>query len=328
MLSNSALLEHRASQIKRTSPSIIKTQGLQDGSEKLEFLIPKKSNQAGSILGFGAHTLLASLLGSGAMMAIGAIISAIAKGFSLLAKWFIKGIKTALARALNALGKATGKAVEKAAAKTVVEKAAKKASTQAVQKAATGAATKTALRALPGVGLLVGLGFGVARAIEGDFTGAALEVAAGAASTVAGIGTAASLAAGAALVAHDIRRETDTVNKTQLKDFETTKSLELSAPDQVQKDVQIQTLANASSSVHTPAFEVSAISQNIMSARAQNWMPEQVPSVQVIQGPAQLPAQLDAANEPILRPLSTPQKATQVFVQDGVLAANYQAFAF
>ena len=72
------------------------------------------------------------------------------------------------------------------------------------------AGTKTGLKGLgmfakkiPIVGILAGLGFGLSRLLEGDIAGAGLEVASGAASTLPGAGTAASVGIDAALMARD-----------------------------------------------------------------------------------------------------------------------------
>lgn len=63
---------------------------------------------------------------------------------------------------------------------------------------------KSLLKKIPGIGLLAGVGFGLSRALKGDFAGAALELASGAASTIPGLGTAASVAIDAGLAARDI----------------------------------------------------------------------------------------------------------------------------
>lgn len=65
------------------------------------------------------------------------------------------------------------------------------------------AGAKSLIKKIPGIGLLAGVGFGVARAAQGDFTGAGLEVASGLAGTVPGIGTAASLGLDVALADRD-----------------------------------------------------------------------------------------------------------------------------
>jgi hypothetical protein len=93
--------------------------------------------------------------------------------------------------------KVGGKSVAKAGGKSVAKQAGK------IGAKALG---KSILKKIPGVGLLAGIGFGLQRALAGDFAGAALELASGAASTIPGIGTGLSIAADAALVARDISR--------------------------------------------------------------------------------------------------------------------------
>jgi len=65
-------------------------------------------------------------------------------------------------------------------------------------------AGKSLAKKIPGVGLLAGLGFGAQRLFSGDPLGALGEVASGAASTVPGLGTAASVGIDAALAARDM----------------------------------------------------------------------------------------------------------------------------
>ena len=59
---------------------------------------------------------------------------------------------------------------------------------------------KTALKALPGIGFLMALGFGANRAMNGDYLGAGLELASGAAGLFPGIASAASIGIQGALV--------------------------------------------------------------------------------------------------------------------------------
>lgn len=68
---------------------------------------------------------------------------------------------------------------------------------------------KSALKKIPGVGLLAGIAFGIGRAIDGDWLGALGEVGSGLASTIPGIGTAASVAIDAGLAARDIAEAAD-----------------------------------------------------------------------------------------------------------------------
>lgn len=60
---------------------------------------------------------------------------------------------------------------------------------------------------LPGMGLVLGAGFAANRAMKGDITGAGLELLGGLASTIPGIGTAASLAIQGGLIARDMSKK-------------------------------------------------------------------------------------------------------------------------
>ena len=60
------------------------------------------------------------------------------------------------------------------------------------------------MKKLPIVGAAVGLGLGVERMLAGDMLGATAEIASGAASTLPGLGTAASVAIDAGLMARDM----------------------------------------------------------------------------------------------------------------------------
>ena len=84
--------------------------------------------------------------------------------------------------------------------RTVAVKGAEKVAGKGVGKAL----GKTALKKIPGIGLLAGLGFGAGRALQGDWTGAGLELLSGAASTIPGYGTAASLLLDGAIAARDV----------------------------------------------------------------------------------------------------------------------------
>lgn len=76
------------------------------------------------------------------------------------------------------------------------------------------AAGKSLLKKIPGVSILAGLGFGAQRALQGDFVGAGLEVASGAAGTVPFFGTAASLGIDAGLAARDLNALPDNTPTT------------------------------------------------------------------------------------------------------------------
>lgn len=104
----------------------------------------------------------------------------------------------------------TGKAAVKTAGQAAVKTAGKAAVKKAAVKAGTKALGKSLLKKIPVIGLIAGIGFGVQRAMSGDFKGAALEVASGAASMVPGVGTAASIALDAGLAGRDVKTAMDT----------------------------------------------------------------------------------------------------------------------
>lgn len=76
---------------------------------------------------------------------------------------------------------------------------------------------KSLLKKIPLIGLIAGLGFGVSRLMDGDWKGALGEVASGAASTIPGVGTAASVAIDAGLAARDMSNEDADVNDGVIK---------------------------------------------------------------------------------------------------------------
>ena len=80
---------------------------------------------------------------------------------------------------------------------------------------------KTALKKIPGLSIVAGLGFGLQRALKGDFKGGGLEVVSGLASTLPLVGTAASLALDGYLMHRDNAQESqmaDVLNKVAEKD--------------------------------------------------------------------------------------------------------------
>lgn len=96
------------------------------------------------------------------------------------------------------------KAGMKTAGKKAGVKAAEKAGIKGIAKLGAKGLGKSVLKKIPIVGALAGLGFALSRAADGDWTGAALEIASGAAGTIPGIGTGASIAIDTALAAKDM----------------------------------------------------------------------------------------------------------------------------
>lgn len=132
-----------------------------------------------------------------------------------LGKLFKKGAVPASEKAAVKAGeKGAVKAGEKAAVKAG-EKVGGKALAKAGAKAGAKAIGKSVLKKLPLIGLAAGIGFGIQRAMKGDYTGAAGEVLSGAASTIPGVGTAASVAIDAGLAAKDIKEATDVEGTTE-----------------------------------------------------------------------------------------------------------------
>jgi hypothetical protein len=111
--------------------------------------------------------------------------------------------KAAPKGATKAGEKGAVKAGEKVAAKGAV-KAGEKVAAKGVAKVGAKAVGKSLLKKIPGVGLVAGGVFAAQRAMAGDWTGAGLELASGAAGTIPGVGTAASVGLDAALAARDM----------------------------------------------------------------------------------------------------------------------------
>ena len=102
--------------------------------------------------------------------------------------------------------KAAQKAAKEAAEKTAKEAAEKvaKESAQSTAEVVAKAGTKSLLKKIPIISIGAGLIFGAQRALQGDFTGAGLEVLSGVAGTVPVAGTALSAGADATLLAKDL----------------------------------------------------------------------------------------------------------------------------
>ena len=154
-----------------------------------------------------AGGLITRFLGKNKLVkAIGAgVAGTAAAGGKLLGK--IPGVAS-VGRGLKAAPGVIGKGIK--AAPGVIGKGTKAASkgvSKGVGKAALKTGLKSAVKKIPFIGAVAGLGFGLQRALGGDFVGAAGEVASGAASIVPGLGTAASVAIDGALLAKDVSSE-------------------------------------------------------------------------------------------------------------------------
>ena len=102
---------------------------------------------------------------------------------------------------LNKAGKVDGRTK---LGREMKEKALKSTARKTAMKSTAKGLGKSALKKIPILGALGGLAFGASRLMSGDISGALMEVASGAASIIPGIGTAASVALDAALIAKDV----------------------------------------------------------------------------------------------------------------------------
>jgi hypothetical protein len=108
---------------------------------------------------------------------------------------------------LSGSKKAVGAAAAKEGVKDIAKAGAKPTLKAVVKKVAMSAGGKMLAKAIPGVALVAGLFSAASRAFEGDLKGAAAEATLGAAATIPGVGTAASVAGNVALLARDIYKE-------------------------------------------------------------------------------------------------------------------------
>ena len=191
------------------------------GMKALADTFEKAGNVLGSIITSIAENPGGTIkkLGIGLATAIGGVLLAqklIPQAVTLiggkgLGKLFSKGGGAGA----KALAKATGKGLSEKqiaagfggkAAKDQLAKQGGKIGGKNIAKIGGKALGKSILKKIPIVGALAGIGFGLQRAMKGDFAGAALELASGAASTIPGLGTAASVAIDAGLAARDISK--------------------------------------------------------------------------------------------------------------------------
>ena len=136
-----------------------------------------------------------------------------------LSKIIPSGVKTgAVALAAKIGSKKVAESATKVGSKKVAESATKIGATSLLKGGA-----KLGGKLIPGLGLAMGIGFGAKRAMNGDYTGAGLELLSGLASTIPGIGTATSLAIQGGLIARDIHR--DVQNKTKQAVTDTTNGI-------------------------------------------------------------------------------------------------------
>lgn len=141
-----------------------------------------------SLVGFlGLRGILGALRGGGSLL------KGIWKGFKWLGLSFSKVVKSLFSGAKNMV------------MDVLTNPLGKKAGTKAVAKGAAKGLSKSLLKKIPLIGAVAGAAFAINRALEGDFTGAAMELASGVASTIPGVGTAVSVGFDAGLIAKDMK---------------------------------------------------------------------------------------------------------------------------
>ena len=162
-------------------------------------------------------------LAEGVISGVKSAASGVTGKVGKLAEGAIGGVKTA---ATAVVGKGQG-------AMSGVKTAASKVGLGKVGLGLTKAAGKTALKAIPGIGLIVSMGLMGSRLANGDFVGAGMELLSGAASIIPGIGTAASIGMSGAIVARDLAMDTPNPNQAE-EDARPTIDLAKSTPNQMQ----------------------------------------------------------------------------------------------
>ncbi len=145
---------------------------------------------------------LIKFVGKGFFKVLNGLRKGAVAAFKGIKSIFKHGVKRAGKRALIKTGMKTSTKV----ASKVTSKVATKTATKVATKATTKAVGKSVLKKIPFIGLGAGLLFAGQRALAGDWTGAGLELASGAASMVPGVGTGLSIAIDAGTVARDIHR--------------------------------------------------------------------------------------------------------------------------
>jgi hypothetical protein len=128
---------------------------------------------------------------------------------------------------------------------------------------------KSAIKKIPIIGAIAGIGFGIGRLMSGDVSGAALEVASGAASTIPGAGTAASVGIDAALAAKDIKNAENEINQVT----ESTNAAEVVQPGNIKDMVNI----DSKRTIVRTTLETSNL-ENML----EKMMPKELPSNNVI----------------------------------------------
>lgn len=163
---------------------------------------------------------------------------------------------------------------------------------------------KSAIKKIPIIGALAGLGFGAKRLFDGDVLGAVGEVGSGLASTVPGLGTAASVAIDAGLAARDMQKNSDGNNNSTSEMFTEPMSNFLNRPNfdtEKQKEDFIQRQAEAIAKELTPLFLGSSVkdkySSGLLKNLNNNSSPKAIPAEPIIRQDSRLPGMSPGKNK-------------------------------
>jgi hypothetical protein len=158
----------------------------------------------GLIRGIGALGRVVGKIPLGGARTVGSVVSSGARATGNAVTSGVRAVTgTAVAAGTTTAATTAARTATSEVAQEGTEAIARRVSAQVAETTASSLG-KSFVKKIPLIGLAAGLGLGGWRAMQGDFVGAGAEVASGVAGTVPGIGTAASIAIDAALLARDI----------------------------------------------------------------------------------------------------------------------------
>ena len=163
-----------------------------------------------------AGNVLTGILGIGAIGAVDMVKQLASKGKNFAGNMFgrVKGLFVKEGAEKTAkVGTGTAVKASKTVTREGLEAAGKVVTKEGTEQLAKKGTAKLLAKKLPLVGLVLGTTFAIDRAAKGDMAGAAMEFLSGAASTVPGWGTAASVAIDAGLIAKDVKDAVDNEDK-------------------------------------------------------------------------------------------------------------------
>ena len=163
-----------------------------------------------------AGNVLTGILGIGAIGAVDMVTQLASKGKKFAGNMFgrFKGLFVKEGAEKTAkVGTGTAVKASKTVTREGLEAAGKAVTKEGTEQLAKKGTAKLLAKKLPLVGLVLGTTFAIDRAAKGDMAGAAMEFLSGAAATVPGWGTAASVAIDAGLIAKDVKDAVDNEDK-------------------------------------------------------------------------------------------------------------------